>query len=89
MKADTIELVNAAYKLLALLYDNQVTIKGETYCPLSQDEMAESINTTRTTINTYLIKLKELGLLETNVGKSKKYILTDRAIQIVEKFENI
>ena len=89
MKSDMNDLVTATYKLLVLLYDNQVIANNEIYCPLSQDEMATLMNTTRATVNTHLIKLKELGFLETDVGKTKKYILTDRAIQIVEKIEKI
>lgn len=88
MKTDATNLVNTTYKLLETLYDNQVTIRGETYCPLGQDELAEMLGITRSTINIHLNKLKELDLLE-KVDKSKKHILTDRAIQIVEKLENI
>ena len=89
MQPDTNELINVSYKLLSLIYDNQVTLQGETYCPLSQQELSDMMGMTRATINTHLPKLRELGLLEDDVGKSKKYILTDRAIQIVEKLENI
>ena len=31
------ELLNDSYKVLNILYDNQITINNETYCPLSQD----------------------------------------------------
>ncbi len=87
IKTDIEKLVNDSYKVLALLYDNQITIRGETYCPLSQQEICESIGITRSTLNLLIKRLKEYGFI-TYTGV-KKYCLSDRAIQIVEKIEKI
>lgn len=87
IKTDTEKLVNDSYKVLALLYDNQITIRGETYCPLSQKEICESIGITRSTLNLLMKRLKTYGFI-TYTGV-KKYCLSDRAIQIVEKIEKI
>lgn len=87
IKADIEKLVNDSYKVLALLYYNQITIREETYCPLSQKEICESIGITRSTLNLLMKRLKTYGFI--TYSGVKKYCLSDRAIQIVEKIEKI
>ena len=46
------------YKVLTILYDNQVTIGDETYCNFSQEELSKQMGCTRMTISNLLKKLK-------------------------------
>ena len=80
-------LVNDCYKVLKILYDNQVTIQNEKYCPLSQEEIAKELGVTRMTISNILKKLKENNLI--SIDDARKYTLKDNAIQIIEQINNI
>lgn len=80
-------LVNDCYKVLKILYDNQVTIQNEKYCPLSQEEIAKELGVTRMTISNILKKLKENNLI--SIDDARKYTVKDNAIQIIEQINNI
>lgn len=77
IKQELESLISDNYKVLSLLYDNQITIDGETYCNLTQIEM---------TLSKKLKELKDNSLI---IFKKQKYILTNRSIQIIENIEKI
>lgn len=85
MKLDL--LFSDYYKVLSILYDNQTTIGGDTYCPLSQEEMAKELDCTRMTISNILRKLREEGYIE--FDSQRKYKLNEKSRSIVGKFKNI
>ncbi len=78
------ELFSDSYRVLEIIYKNQVTVGGKTYCPLSQEDIATELGTTRITVNGIIKKLKSNNLLETEF---RKYILTETALKFVEKIE--
>ena len=84
IKQELESLINDNYKVLSLLYDNQITINGETYCNLTQVEMSDMLNVTRMTLSKRLKELKNNNLI---VFEKQKYVLTNRAIQIIETIE--
>ena len=86
IKQELESLISDNYKVLSLLYDNQITIDGETYCNLTQIEMSDMLNITRMTLSKKLKELKDNNLI---VFEKQKYILTNRAIQIIENIEKI
>lgn len=86
IKQELESLISDNYKVLSLLYDNQITIDGETYCNLTQTEMSDMLNITRMTLSKKLKELKDNNLI---VFEKQKYILTNRAIQIIENIEKI
>ena len=86
IKQELESLINDNYKVLSLLYDNQITINGETYCNLTQVEMSNMLNVTRMTLSKKLKELKNNNLI---VFEKQKYVLTNRAIQIIETIEKI
>ena len=86
IKQELESLISDNYKVLSLLYDNQITIDGETYCNLTQTEMSDILNITRMTLSKKLKELKNNNLI---VFEKQKYILTNRAIQIIENIEKI
>ena len=86
IKQELESLISDNYKVLSLLYDNQITINGETYCNLTQTEMSDMLNITRITLSKKLKELKNNNLI---VFEKQKYILTNRAIQIIENIEKI
>ena len=86
IKQELESLINDNYKVLSLLYDNQITINRETYCNLTQVEMSNMLNVTRITLSKKLKELKNNNLI---VFEKQKYVLTNRAIQIIETIEKI
>ena len=86
IKQELESLISDNYKVLSLLYDNQITIDGETYCNLTQIEMSNMLNITRMTLSKKLKELKDNNLI---IFEKQKYILTNRSIQIIENIEKI
>lgn len=86
IKQELESLIIDNYKVLSLLYDNQITIDGETYCNLTQIEMSNMLNITRMTLSKKLKELKDNNLI---IFEKQKYILTNRSIQIIENIEKI
>lgn len=75
------------YKVLEVLYDNQLQIGLETYCPLGQDEIAAILHCNRMTVNSALKELRaERYVIST---KNKHYSLTDKGIDTVKKAKRI
>ena len=75
------------YKVLLVLYDNCTTFKGETYCPLSQEEIAKELGVTRLTASNLLKKLKDFGYISFDMPR--KYVITKKAKNIVKQIKNI
>ena len=87
IKTQVNALVNDSYRVLKILYNSQVTINNETYCPLSQEEISKELGVTRVTIGNILKKLKSNNLIE--IVDNRKYKLKDAAIIIIKKIEKI
>lgn len=81
------ELLNDSYKVLNILYDNQITINNETYCPLSQDAISKELGVTRVTIGNIMKKLKNNNLIF--YESSSKYKLSNEAINLIKKIRKI
>lgn len=86
IKTDMEILINDSYKVLALICANQIMIRGESYCPLSQQELAELSEITRSKLNTIIKKLKDNGFIKT---KTRHYYPTERAMDIVGMIDSI
>lgn len=82
-------LVNDCYKVLNILYDNHIIVNKEPYCPLSQNEIAEILKLNRMTIANILKKLESNGLIIIDKNKNKKYILTEKGIDVIKKMNKI
>ena len=78
-------ITNDYYKTLKVMYDNQITVDGITYCPLPQIELANKIGVSRNTMGLIIKKLKDEKLISCIEGQTKKYILSNRALEIVKK----
>lgn len=75
------------YKILEALYDNQLQIGRERYCPLGQDEIALIVSCNRMTVNAALKDLKSEGYVIS--AKNKHYSLTDKGKDTVLKAKGI
>lgn len=76
------------YKVLEILYENQITINDDTFVPMSQSDIGKAIGCDRTTINPIIKKLKENDMLIKN-SKRGKYQLTEKAIKTIKAIKKI
>lgn len=80
-------LVNNKCRLLEFLYDNQINILNDEYCPLSQKDMANYLKVTRPTINILLKSLRDNELIEDY--SNKKYKLTNNGKKYIIAIKDI
>lgn len=77
--------LNDYYELLKLMYDNEAVILDEKIIPLTQLQIATTLNCSKMKVNSMFSVLQKEGFVE---QKSRgKYILTDRAESIIETIE--
>ena len=72
--------------LLKLISLNRRTVLGETYCSLSQSEMAYELGITIGTVNSSIKRLIDNDLVEPRQQKVRKYKLTEQGKNLVKKF---
>ena len=89
MNDNVLFLTNDYYKTLDVIYSNQITVDNESFCPLSQAEIAKLVGLSRNTVGIYIKELKERELIAYIEGTTKKYILTDKAKEIIKKIRKI
>ena len=80
--------LNDNYKLLKLINDYQFESDDGSYCPLTQDEMAQKIGCSRMTINSILKKLKNEEYIIQN-NKNRRYTLSDKSKKIIIQINKI
>ena len=88
MKADSNIFTNY-YRVMEVLYDNQVTINGNTFTPMSQADIAVAVGCDRMTINSIMKKLKSDDMLNTAYVRKNQYKLSDEAIRIIKAIKKI
>lgn len=76
------------YRVLEVMYDNQITINDLTYTPMTQDDIATALGCERMTVNIIFKKLKEENLIEKTPTK-RQYRLTKEALRIVKAIKRI
>ena len=77
--------LNDYYELLKLMHDNEAVILDEKIIPLTQLQIATTLNCSKMKVNSMFSVLQKEGFVE---QKSRgKYILTDRAENIIETIE--
>lgn len=77
---------NDNYKVLKFLYDIQIPIENteEKYIFLSQQEIANMVQFSKTKINAIMQDLKRKGFIDNYKKKRGKYIITDIGKQVIE-----
>ena len=80
--------INNRYEILRLLCDNQVSIKDEQYINLSQQEIADMAHYSKLKTNKILNELMDMGYVNLYKNKRGKYVITEKAVKIIEIIEN-
>lgn len=82
-------LLNDYYYLLKLMHDNEVIILNEKVIPLTQQQIATTLNYSKMKVNNMFGVLQKEGFVEQKTRG--KYALTDTAetiIKAIEKLDN-
>lgn len=79
--------LNDYYDLLKLMHDNEVIILDKKVIPLTQLEIAGSLNYSKMKVNSMFGVLQKEGFIEQLMRG--KYILTDKAEFILKTIESI
>ena len=77
---------NNDLRILKLISLNRRTVLGETYCSLSQLEMANVLGIAYATVNSGIKRLIDNELIEPREQKVRKYKLTEQGKNLVKKF---
>lgn len=79
--------LNDYYELIKLLHDNEVRVLDEVFVPLTQQQIADTLNYSKMKVNGMFIELQKRGLVE---QKSRgKYVLSDSAETIIKTVEKL
>lgn len=76
--------LNDNFKLLQILYDNQVEVKGSTYVNLSQQEIADIAHISKLKANKIINELLSQEYLYLYSNKRGKYALTEKGLKVLQ-----
>ncbi len=79
--------LNDYYELLKLMHDNEVVILDEKVIPLTQQQIASTLNCSKMKINSMFGILQKQKFIEQKTRG--KYVLTDKAETIIETIEKL
>ena len=80
-------LLNDYYDLLKLMHDNEAIILDEKVIPLTQQQIATSLNYSKMKVNSMFSVLQKEGFVEQKTRG--KYVLTDTAESILKTIEKL
>lgn len=75
--------MNDRYMLLKFLKSNEIHIKNDVYIPLSQQEIADGIGSSKLKTNKLINDLKDAGYIISFMDKQGKYQITDSGNDIM------
>lgn len=82
-------MTSKEYKLLLQMYRVQAEMPdGRKYVPVSQRELSDILGLSPVTVNSYYKYFAESGLIEPFGDKKSRYSLTEKAISLLDSFEN-
>ncbi|NFO86647.1 hypothetical protein FDC58_03775 [Clostridium botulinum] len=79
---------NERYKLLKLLWNNQVKIKDDLYVALSQQEVADMAHISKLKTNRIIGELIDEQCIYLYNNKRGKYALTDKGLKVIQIMQN-
>ncbi len=77
--------VNDRFHILKTLYDNQATIAGNVFTPITQEELASTIKWSKAKVNKVLNELIDNGYVTVFNGSKGRYQITDNGMEIIRK----
>ena len=77
---------NDNFRTLAYLYDVK---NADNKAHITQQEIGDALEISRVTINKIIGELKNAGYIEPEGNHVGRYILTDKAISVIETFRSV
>lgn len=74
------------FRVLAHLYDKR---SADNKTHITQQEVADNLKLSRITINKIIGELKSAGYITPDGNHNGRYVLTDKAIQVVKVFKSV
>lgn len=79
--------LNDKMKLLIVIKEHQINVAGITMCPMNQQEMADAVGCSKSTLNKMMRELVREGYVR--VHKRGKYILTKESQDVINRLDLI
>ena len=84
-KKDMELFLNDNFKVLFLLYNNQIKINKDSICPLTKSEISESLGFSLMKVNSIMITLRDAGYIDKYKNSRGRYILTAKGRKIIKQ----
>lgn len=78
---------NDRFRVLQCMLERQINVMGKNIVPLSQQDIADVVQLSKKKVNTIIGELKENGYIQQQSSTRGKYLLTDKAVQAVDKIQ--
>lgn len=84
------KLTTEYYKVLEILCENEIiNSNGEKFVPITQNEIAKTLNLHKMTVNSIFKELRNDGLITQAEHKKGIYFLSDNAVKIYKSIKKI
>lgn len=70
--------INDRMKVLQIIYQHQISVEGNSFCPLNQQEIADLVPCSKLKANQIIRELIDAGYVEM-IRSRGRYILTEKA----------
>ena len=78
---------NDRFRVLQCMLERQIDVMGKNIVPLSQQDIADVVQLSKKKVNVIIGELKENGYIQQQSSTRGKYLLTDKAVQAVDKIQ--
>lgn len=79
--------LNDNFKVLDLLYNNQVKINKAYICPMTQQEIGEGLGFSLMKVNAIMLTLRQEGYIDRYKNSRGRYVLTTKAKKLFTLLE--
>ncbi len=77
--------LNDRYRILKILFENQVTIGENVFTPITQEELATMTTWSKAKVNRVLNELIDNGYVTVFSGSKGRYQITDNGLKVMKK----
>jgi len=78
---------NDRYKVLQCMFERQIEVRDKIIAPISQQDIADIVKLSKKKVNTIIRELKDNGYVLQQSSTRGKYLLTEKALQVVSHIQ--
>ena len=79
---------NGRYLVLKTLYEHQIEINNAEICPITQQEIADSLGCSKAKVNMVLNELIDNGYVQIYKNTKGRYVLKEKKKKIMKKLKS-